>query len=274
MVTIAVVAHKGGAGKTTVAINLGAAIAAGGRRVLLVDCDPQGSLAAALAVPAGKPCLYEVLDGRAGASDAVRSTAVDGLDVLPADIDLAGTEAELSGRSGWYRLLRDALAPLDSYDVILLDTPPGLGALSFMTLQAAGRALALCPTEFLAHRALAQVLATIDRARQLSPSLALLGILPTMVTRGSRHQRDVLDRLRAEHGDLVLHEVPRRVALQDAAAAGLPVNRYAPRSDSTVVFQALALDVLARAGMAESSATQPEPPGGEAPATVPLGTPR
>lgn len=100
MVTIAVVSHKGGAGKTTVAINLGAAIAARGRRVLLVDCDPQGSLAAALAVPADKPCLFDVLDGRARASDAVRPTAVDGLDVLPADIDLAGTEAELSSRSG------------------------------------------------------------------------------------------------------------------------------------------------------------------------------
>lgn len=123
-----------------------------------------------------------------------------------------------------------------------------------MTLQAAGWALALCPTEFLAHRALAQLLATIDRARRLSPSLSLIGILPTMVTRGSRHQRDVLDRLRAEHGDLVLHEIPRRVVLQDAAAAGLPVNRYAPRSDSTVVFQALALDVLARARTAHSAA--------------------
>src|SRR5207244_440730 len=115
-----------------------------------------GSLAAALGLMPAKPCLYEVLTGAAPAAEAVRAAGVERLAILPADSELAGTEAELSARAGWFRLLGDALDTLNGYDLVLLDTPPGLGALSFMSLLAADVALALCPTEFLAHRALGQ----------------------------------------------------------------------------------------------------------------------
>lgn len=243
---IAVIAQKGGVGKTTVTANLGAALATLGHRVLLVDCDPQGSLAAALGQEATKPGLGEVLAGTATAVEAVRPTAVTGLDLLPADLSVTDAEFELFARPQWYHTLRRALDPLDGYDLVLIDTPPGLGVLSFVALLAGEGAVALCPPEFLAHRALGQVLATIERAQKLSPGLRLLGIAPTLVSRRSRHERQVLERLAAEHGPLLLPEVPRRVAYQEAARMGTPVTARDPEGEAAVVFLNLALAVLAR----------------------------
>lgn len=244
---ITVIAHKGGAGKTTVTANLGAACAAAGRRVLLVDCDPQGSLGVALGVAADKPGLYDALVGRASVADAVRPVAMQGLALLPADSELAGAEAELSGRARWYLTLRRLLEALNGYDLMLLDAPPGLGALSFLALQAGTHALLVCPPDFLALRALDQVLATVERARGITPDLRVLGIVPTLVTRRSRHEREVLDALHERHGGLLMPEIPRRVAVQDAAAAGRPVTIHAPRNDAAAAFAALAQEVLRRA---------------------------
>lgn len=253
---IAVAAHKGGVGKTTVTANLGAVAAALGLRVLLVDVDPQGSLAVVLRVTAEKPSLYEVLIGEATSAGAVRPTGIPHLDLLPADLDLAGAEVELTGRARWRLLLHDALVPLTDYDLILIDTPPGLGALTILTLQSCTGAVVLCPPEFLAHRALDQMLATIERVRALSPDLRLLGIVPTLAGRRSRHERDLLDTLGADFAALLLPEIPRRVAVQDAAMAGWPVTLHAPRSDAAAAFRALTDAVLGRAGLSQPPAAK------------------
>jgi len=250
MQTIAVAAHKGGAGKTTIAVNLAGALAATGRRVLVVDCDPQGAVAAALAVVVEKPTLYEVLSGTA-AADALCSTAVEGLVVLPADLDLAGAEVELPRRAGWHTVIARALRPLSGhYDVCLLDTAPGLGVLPYAALCAATGVLVACPPSFLSYRALAQVMETIGRARGAAPELRLLGIVPTLVSRRSRHERDVLDTLAADHPGQVLTEIPRRVALEDAQLAGQPIVAYAPGSDAAAAFAQLAEEVMRRASEA------------------------
>ena len=261
---IVVVAHKGGVGKTTVTVNLGGAFAALGRRVLLVDCDPQGSLADALGLEVTAPTLAEVLAGEAALAAAVRPTNVDGLAVLPANQGLTNIEDRLYGRAGWYQALRDALGSLGDYDVVLVDTPPGLGVLSFLGILAGDAALVLCPPEFLAYRALPTVLATLERARQITPDLALAGILPTLVGGRSRHQQTVLAELEAAYGALLLPPVPRRAVLQDAARAGLPVTTYAPRSDAATAFRTLAQVLLDRGNGAP---TAPAAPGARAGAT-------
>ena len=237
---IAVVAHKGGVGKTTVTLNLGAALTGLGRRVLLVDCDPQGSLAVALGVAVSPPTLIDVLTERVPAADAIRETAVDGLALLPADQSLTNIEDELFGRAGWHQALRRTLAPLDAYDAVLVDTPPGLGVLSFMAMQGCDAVLVVCPPEFLAYRALPNALATLERARRLTPELRLLGILPTLVDSRLRHERETLAAMQEEYGTLVLPTVPQRAVLRDAARAGLPVTLFAPHSDAAAVFMDLA----------------------------------
>jgi chromosome partitioning protein len=248
MTVLAVVAHRGGAGKTTVAANLGAALAGLGRRVLLVDADPQGALGAALGVRPDKPGLYEVLAGRAAAADAIRPTAVEWLALLPADLDLAGADVELVGRPDWHSSLAAALAPIAGrFGILLLDTAPGLGVLAYSALLASTHALIVCPPEFLAFRALEQVLATLERARGRNPGLQLAGIVPTMAGRRSRHEREVLDALAERHGAELLPEIPRRVAVQDAALAGQPVSLYEPRGDAAAAFHTLAREVLRRA---------------------------
>ncbi len=247
-IAIAVVAHKGGTGKTTVALNLGAELAAAGQRVLLVDVDPQGALGAALGQPTPeKPTLYEALRDEVPIGAAIRPTSMEGLDLVGADLDLSGLEVELPRQSGWQGALRAVLEPLDGYDVAVIDTAPGRGILPYVSLVASTAALAVTPPEFLAYRALRLVEETVERARQERPGLRLLGIVPTFVTRQTRHAREVLEVLQEDYGGQVLPEIPRRVVLQDAALAGQPVRAYAPASAAAGAFAELAREVIARA---------------------------
>lgn len=246
--TIAVAAHKGGAGKTTVTVNLAGALAATGRQVLVVDCDPQGAAGAALGTVPQKPTLYEVLMGTAAAKAALQPTAITGVTLIPADLDLAGAEVELPQHPHWQTTIRRILpAVTGPFDVTLLDTPPGLGVLPYAALVAATGVLVVCPPEFLAYRALSQVIETVNRACAVSPSLRLLGIVPTMVARRSRHEREVLDALASDYTPQLLPEIPRRVALQDAQLTGQPISIYAPGSDAATAFHQLAQEVMRRA---------------------------
>lgn len=230
--------HKGGAGKTTVAVNLAGALVAAGRRVLLVDVDPQGAASAALGLSAGKPTVYEVLTDGVRVGDAVRASGIVGLDVLPADLDLAGAEVELPRRPGWQTALRDRLEDSCSYDVTVIDTPPGLGVLPYLALMTADRVVVVCPPDFLGLRALPSILEAAGRA-----GVELIGIVPNAVERRTRHEAEALEILREQHGTLVLSEIPRRVVVRDAAAAGRPVCQYSATSEVAVAFEHLALEV-------------------------------
>lgn len=247
MERIAVVAHKGGAGKTTVALNLGAELAASGRRTLLVDADPQGALGAALGLTdIHKPTLYEAVVGQAPISAVTRPTGIQRLALVAADMDLSGLEVELPHHPGWQGRLRAVLEPLEGYDLMVIDTPPGLGILPYLALVASTAALVVTPPEFLAYRALHLILETVARARQEASRLRLLGIVPTFTTRQTRHAREVLEVLQDDYGENLLPAIPRRVAVQDAALAGQPLRRYAPASDAAGAFAKLAEEVIAR----------------------------
>jgi chromosome partitioning protein len=247
---IAVAAHKGGSGKTTIAANVAAALAADGRRVLAVDADPQGALGAALGVVEAKPTVYEVMAGDAKPDDAVRQVqAVAGLDVLPADIDLAGVELELAGAEGWPYALADAVSPLFAgYDVVMIDTAPGLGVLPMMALVAADAVVLACPPQFLSVRTLRAVRTTIDHARELSGRrLPVLGLVPTLVGRPTGAQSEVMGLLADDYAGMVLPAVPLRVAVERAAVAGVPVTHWGPSSEAAQVFRSLAQEVWSRA---------------------------
>jgi chromosome partitioning protein len=247
MTVIAIASHKGGSGKTSLTINLGAVLARAGP-TLLVDVDPQGGLAATTGTPEVKPTLYEVLAGTATVTDAIRQTGTQDLDLLPSDLDLAGLEIEAPRRDGWRVLLRDALAPVhERYRWILLDTPPGLSVLSYLALAAADAVLVTCAPEYLGYRALKAVLSTIEQARQATPALRVLGIVPTLVTARTRHEAEVLAELESTYPGLLLPPIPRRVAVADAALAGLPAIEYAPNSEATDAFVILAKEVTDRA---------------------------
>lgn len=243
---IAVAANKGGVGKTTVAVNLAGAIAARGHQVVVVDADPQGAATIGLGVDQERPSLYDVIAGDSTAAAAVVDSPTAGIRVLPATTDLAGAEVELPTQDRWQTKLRRALAPLErSCDVIIIDTPPGLGVLSYAALSAAELVLVACPPDFLAVRALPVVLESSDRA-----GVELIGIVPTMVGSRTRHETDFGAYLQAEHGRHLLPAIPRRVVLRDALAVGQPVSVYAPSSDAAAAFDTLAQEVLAHAAQA------------------------
>ncbi len=210
--TIAVVAHKGGAGKTTVAVNLAGALVEAGRRVLVVDADPQGAAGTLLWVAPSPPTLYDVLTGGARLADVIETTALD------------------------------ALAPVAStYDVVIVDTAPGLGVLPYVALAAADRALAVTPPDFLGLRSVPMILESAERAK-----VPLIGIVANGLERRTRHEAEVLAQLEERHDGAVLPvTIPRRVVLRDAAVAGLPITHYSSRSDAADAFRALARVVMA-----------------------------
>lgn len=250
MLNLAVISHKGGSGKSAIAANLAGAAAIAGAGVLAVDVDPQGGLTAALGVEATKPTLYEVLAEQARAEDAIRPTADRGLSVLLADADLAGAELEIPRRiDQWHDILRRVLSRLAArHTLTVLDTPPGLGVFSVVALRAATVAIIACPPEFMAYRALPRVLETAARA-----GVPVLGIVPSLSHRTTRHAVEVLDQLDRDYPALVLPAIPRRVAVQEAALAGQPLAVYAPHSDASLAFDELTKEVTRRA---QASSTQ------------------
>lgn len=249
MLNVAVISHKGGSGKSAIAANLAGAYVQDGVDVLAVDVDPQGGLTAALGVGATKPTLYEVISDKARAEEAVRPTAIRGLSLIPADLDLAGAELELPERGRWHDALRRAIGRLAArHSLTLLDTPPGLGVLSSIALRASDVAVVACPPEFMSYRALPHVLRAAARA-----GVPVIGIVPTLSHRTTRHAIEVLDQLEREYPALMLPAIPRRIAVQEAALAGLPLAIFAPRSDAGLAFAELAKEVAHRA---ESSNTQ------------------
>lgn len=248
--TVAVANQKGGVGKTTTAINLGAALAVLEHRVLIVDCDPQGNATRGLGLEAGEPDLYAVLLDHAPAPAAVRSSGVDRLEVLPSNRDLVGVEVELVGTEAWERRLKTRVveALRDRYDVILLDCPPSLGHLTVNALVAADGVLVPLQCEYFALEGISELLHTVRRVQGgLNPRLEITGILLTMYDERTNLSKDVSTEVRqhfpAEVFDTI---VPRNVRLAEAPSHGLPVLQYDVRSRGAQAFLALAGEFLRR----------------------------
>ena len=253
---IALCNQKGGVGKTTTTINLGAALAGYGRRVLVVDFDPQGAASVGLGVNPNEldRTVYDLLmDRRAVPADVVRPTVVDGLDLLPANIDLSAAEVQLVGEVARESVLARALRPLeDEYDVVLVDCQPSLGLLTVNALTAAHGVLIPLECEFFALRGVALLIETVDKVRdRLNPRLTVDGILATMHDPRTLHSREVLARLVEAFDDTLLATViGRTVKFPDSSVAAEPITSYAPTHPGAVAYRQLARELVARGAAA------------------------
>jgi chromosome partitioning protein len=247
---IAVCNQKGGVGKTTSTINLGAALAEYGRRVLLVDFDPQGALSVGLGVNLNEldRTVHDTLLNGVPAAEAILKTSVDGLDLLPSNIDLSAAEVLLVNEVGREHSLSRALkSVLGEYDVILIDCQPSLGLLTVNALAAADGVIVPLECEYFALRGVALLLQTIEKvADRLNPDLEVTGILATMYDARTLHGREVLARVREAFGDRLFHSViSRTVRFPETTVAGEPITSYAPTSAGATAYRQLAREVLA-----------------------------
>jgi chromosome partitioning protein len=244
--------QKGGVGKTTTTINLGASLAELGRKVLLVDFDPQGSLSVGLGLNPHEMDLtiYNLLMQRdVDIHDVIVPTVVPGMDLLPSNIDLSAAEVQLVHEVAREQSLQRVLGPaIEAYDIILIDCQPSLGLLTVNALTASDGVIVPLECEYFALRGVALLKTTIDKVRErLNPKLEIDGVLGTMYDGRTLHSREVMDRLVQAWGDTVFHTVIRRtVKFSDSTVAGEPITTYASTSAGADSYRQLAKEVLAR----------------------------
>ncbi|WP_024796277.1 ParA family protein [Tomitella biformata] len=251
---IAMCNQKGGVGKTTSTINLGASLAEYGRRVLLVDLDPQGALSAGLGVAHHEleKTVYNLLVERnVSIDDVLMRTRVDGLDLLPSNIDLSAAEIQLVTEVGREQALARVLHPvLDRYDYVLIDCQPSLGLLTVNALACSDGVVIPMECEYFALRGLALLNDTIEKVRdRLNPRLTLDGILVTMFDSRTLHSREVMSRVVEVFGDLVFDAaISRTVRFPETSVAGEPITTWAPKSGGAESYRAVARELIHRIG--------------------------
>ncbi len=253
-VVISMCNQKGGVGKTTSTINLGAALADYGRKVLLVDLDPQGALSAGLGVP-----HYELahtvhnlmIEPRVPVDEVLIHTRVPNLDLIPSNIDLSAAEIQLVNEVGREQTLGRALRPvLDDYDYVLIDCQPSLGLLTVNALACSDGVIIPTECEFFSLRGLALLTDTVDKVRdRLNPKLNISGILVTRFDTRTLNAREVMARVLERFDDLVFDTViTRTVRFPETSVAGEPITTWAPKSTGALAYRALAREVIDRFG--------------------------
>ena len=252
---VAMCNQKGGVGKTTSTINLGAALAEYGRRVLLVDMDPQGALSAGLGVQhyeLEKTVHNVLVESRVSIDDVLIHTRVKNLDLAPSNIDLSAAEIQLVNEVGREQTLARALYPvLDRYDYVLIDCQPSLGLLTVNGLACAEGVVIPTECEFFSLRGLALLTDTVDKVRdRLNPKLDISGILITRYDPRTVNSREVMARVVERFGDLVFDTViTRTVRFPETSVAGEPITTWAPRSAGALAYRALAREFIDRFGV-------------------------
>lgn len=247
---IAMCNQKGGVGKTTSSINIAGALSGYGRKVLIVDLDPQGATSVGLGINANSidTTIYTAMfDTTLNPHEVVHHTRFPGLDVIPANIDLSAAEVQLVTEVGRERVLASVLEPLrDEYDVIIIDCQPSLGLLTVNALAAADGVIIPVAAEFFALRGVALLMQSIEKVTsRINPRLKVQGVLVTMYTR-TLHSQEVLDRIYEAFQDKVFHTViTRSIKLPDATIAAAPITMYAPEHKTAKEYREVARELIA-----------------------------
>ena len=241
---------KGGVGKTTTCVNLSAFMVEAGKRVLIVDLDPQGNASSGLGIEkrSGLKTIYTLLCEECDISEAIHLTSVKGLEMIPADADLAGAEEELVGASGRERILKNLLDKIrTSYDYICIDCPPSLGLLPVNALTAADAIIIPIQCEFFALEGIAQLIHTVKLIKKrLNPELTIDGVLLTMECRGNLTEQVSAEILKYFGKTVFKTRIPRNIRLAEAPSHGKPISLYDRRCSGALAYQALCKEFLER----------------------------
>ena len=251
--TIAIANQKGGVGKSTTAINLGAALALQGERMLIVDLDPQGNATSGLGIDRGSidDSVYDLLVGEVPAEDVIEPTSVRNLHVIPATIDLAGAEIELVSTFSREQRLSSALKQLDDeYDFIIIDCPPSLGLLTINAMTAADEVLVPIQCEYYALEGVGQLLKNVELVTSnLNPSLVVEGVVMTMFDGRTNLASDVVEQVRSHFGATAYDTIiPRTVRLSEAPSFGEPIEAFDEMSRGAIAYRELGREFRRRHG--------------------------